>query len=597
MLTELHIRNFALIEEVSLNFGPGLTVLTGETGAGKSIIVDALLLALGGRGGSEQIREGASALLVEAVFDLSRAIPEEALDGQIPPTGLAACWRLLSDLDLLDADDPETVVLAREILASGRSRCRINGRLVPLRVLGQIGATLVEWLGQHEHQSLLQHEVQRALLDRFGGEELLAEARTVYRLYQELSRAAEELNRLQMAEAARERELDRLRYEMGEIDAAGLREGEDEELLREEKRLQHAARLLEAANRAYALIYEGGEGGREAAPASDALSLVGQAVSLLETASRLDGEVRPVLQLLQSVEEGLTEAASALRRYREGLSTDPERLELVTSRLDLIRRLGRKYGNGVAAILNYRREIEARIAELERSAARVEELGQQVARLQEALVQAAARLTALRQRAAARLSAELPAKLSKVALEQARFEVRLLPLEKAPSPAVGVPVGPYGAEQVEFRFSANPGISPEPLAKVASGGELSRVSLALKTILAAADATPVLVFDEVEAGVGGRTVLRLAEVLIELARHHQVLCITHAPIVAAQAQAQWVVEKVVSDGRTHVRVRQVEGEERLREIARMLGGDADAAVVREYARRLLGHQEASAATQ
>lgn len=590
VLTDLHIRDFALIEEVFLTFGPGLTVLTGETGAGKSIIIDALLLALGGRGDAGQIREGASSLLVEAVFDLGEL--GAASEASAPPTGVVACRQLLGELGLLDADEPNTLVLAREILVSGRSRCRVNGRLVPLRVLGQIGATLVDWLGQHEHQSLLQREAQRVLLDRFGGEELLEQVKVVNKLYQKLSQVAGELDRLQAVEAARERELDRLRYELGEIDGAGLREGEEEELLREEKRLRHAGQLLEAATFAYRLMYEGEKGETAAA-----LDLVGQAVSQLETAAKLDGEVLPVLQLLQSVEEELSEAAQALRRYKEGLDIDPERLEAVATRLDLIRRLGRKYGGGVAAILAYRREIGAKIAELEGNTARVEELVRHVAVLREALVREAARLSALRQRAADRLAEELPAELAKVALEQARFQVALTPLERSPEPGVGVPVGPYGAEGVEFLFSANPGVSPEPLAKVASGGELSRVNLALKVILAAADATPVLVFDEVEAGVGGRTVLRLAEVLVELACHHQVLCITHAPVVAAQAHAQWVVEKAVTGGRTQVRLRWVQGDERLREIVRMLGGDTDSPVVREYARRLLDRQEANTVEQ
>ena len=586
MLAELHIRNFALIDEISLSFGPGLTVLTGETGAGKSIIIDALQLALGARGSTDSIADGSASLVVEAIFSLS-------------DSRTSACRQLLMELELLDPDEPDTLLLSREIHRSGRSRCRVNGRLVPLGILARLGGTLVDWLGQHEHQSLLQRDVQRRLLDRYGGEEEVHLAAEVERLYQEQKRVQSELGRLRAAEAEREREMDRLRYELREMEEAGLRPGELEELEREERRLRHAERLLTAVTMAYQRLYEGTpeEGRGQAGPGAAAVDLLGEAARELEFAAKVDEELKGVWQAVQQAEEEVAEAARQLRRYRETLAVAPERLEAVARRLDLIRRLARKYGSTAAAstpgagdpvesILAYRRMAEARLRDLERSDTRAGELESELHRLRRELVERAATLTARRRETAARLAASLPDQLGALALENSRFEIALLPARPEPD-AGGGGIGPHGAEQVEFLFSANPGLPPEPLAKVASGGELSRVSLALKAALASADETPVLVFDEVEAGVGGRAVLRLAEVLERLARHHQVLCVTHAPAVAARAHRQLAVEKRVDQGRAHVVVRAVEGEERLAEIVRMLGGERESAAAWEYARGLL----------
>ncbi|MBE3583739.1 MAG: DNA repair protein RecN [Limnochordaceae bacterium] len=562
MLTELHIEDFALIGDLTVRFGPGITVLTGETGAGKSIIIDALLLALGNRASADQIRTGASRSAVEAVFILE--------PGSAPV-------QLLRQLELLDEEQPDQLILAREVHRNGRHRCRVNGRLVGLSVLAEIGQTLVDWLGQNEHQSLLRRERHQALLDRFAGPaavELAAQVEASYLRWQELQ---SQLRQVAQDHTDHQHLAERLAHEMQEIDQAAIAPGEEEELAAEEQRLRHAAQLVEASRRAYQLLYEQEAAAEGELPA--AVDLVGQAVQVLNEAVRIDPALQAPLQLVLSAQAELGEAAHQLRRYQQQIVLDPQRLEEVSQRLDLIRRLLRKYGGSLAALQQYRRQAEEQWNNLVHRDERREELGRQAEAALAHWRELAAQLSRLRREAVARLGAVLPGELQALALPHARIEAQLTPLAD-PSPR--------GAEQVEFYLSANPGQPLQPLARVASGGELSRVSLALKTVLLGADDVATLVFDEVEAGVGGRALLQLAERLLRLACHHQVLCVTHAPVLAAWADQQIRVDKQVVDGQTQVVCQPVNGPDRLAELVRMLGAeDTGREPARQYAERLL----------
>lgn len=562
MLTELHIEDFALIGDLTVRFGPGITVLTGETGAGKSIIIDALLLALGNRASADQIRAGASRAAVEAVFTLE--------PGSTPV-------QVLRQLELLDEEQPDQLILAREVQRNGRHRCRVNGRLVGLSVLTEIGQTLVDWLGQNEHQSLLRRERHQALLDRFAGPAAVQLAEQVEASYLRWQELQSQLRQVAQDHTDHQHLAERLAHEMQEIDQAAIAPGEEEELAAEEQRLRHAAQLVEASQRAYQLLYE-----QEAAVEGElpaAVDLVGQAVQVLNEAVRIDPALQTPLQLVLSAQAELDEAAHQLRRYQQQIVLDPQRLEEVSQRLDLIRRLLRKYGGSLAALQQYRQQAEDQWNNLVHRDERREELGRQAEAALAHWRELAAQLSRLRREAVARLGAVLPGELQALALPNARIEAKLTPLAD-PSPR--------GAEQVEFYLSANPGQPPQPLARVASGGELSRVSLALKTVLLGADDVATLVFDEVEAGVGGRALLQLAERLLRLACHHQVLCVTHAPVLAAWADQQIRVDKQIVDGQTQVVCQPVNGPDRLAELVRMLGADdTGREPARQYAERLL----------
>lgn len=579
MLGEMTIEQFALIDHVRLGFAPGLNVLTGETGAGKSIILDALQAVLGGRAGADMVRTGAERAAVAAVFDLQ---------------GQAERIRTLAEMGIAIGDDC-LLVLRREINRSGRGRYLINGQTVTAAMLKQAGDGLADLHGQHEHQSLLQAEKHLDLLDQYGGSLLTREGKVldvldtygggpimglrqeVAHLYRELQAARVELQALLGDDRDRARREDLLRFQRDELEAARLRDGEEEELEAELRLLANAEKLKRAAAESYAVLYEG-------APRQQSVTdLLGKAESELRDAGRHDPALLDVLEFLAAAQANVQEASHFLAQYRERVDVNPALMAQVEKRLEVISGLKRKYGDTVAEMLRYQEQVQADLHAFATSEERAAELKAQEAALGARITQAAARLTQARQTAAKELSERVGRELAHLGMARAQFAARVDP----PGQAAHEAVGPKGWDRVEFLFSPNVGEPPKPLAKVASGGEMSRIMLALKVILARVDNVPTLVFDEVDTGISGRTAQAVAEKLAGIARDRQVLCVTHLPQVAAMADQHFMIAKEVVGERTLTRVEALDEEGRTLELARMIGGTELTKLTLDHAREMV----------
>ncbi len=550
MLTELRIRNVAIIESVTLPLQPGFNVLSGETGAGKSIIVEALGLLFGERGSADLVRTGADRASVEGIFDA---------------TGDAHVRRLLDERGI--AAEDETVILRREVTRAGRSRAWINDSTVTASVLAEIGRALVTIHGQHESQGLLQPDVQREILDAFGA--ATSEAAAVRAAWDALTAVRAEIADLAKRRKAAEQRADYLRHVVKDIDEARLVEGEDERLADEARRLSHVEELrLHAGHLTDAI--DGEETG--------ALRQLGAAQRALDAAVRLDPSLEPLREMLDGAFAQLQELAREVAEYESALEADPGRLAEVERRRDLIFKLARKYGGSVESALASLREASTELELLDTAALELGSLSQRAAHAESELAAAARALSARRKAAAGRLEKEMDSQLPQLGMTGGHFSVALIP-RADPDRA--------GAEQVEFLVALNVGHDARPLSRVASGGELSRVMLALTTILARLDRVPTLVFDEVDAGIGGRVGLNVGDTMRRVAAHHQVLAITHLPQIASRAHQHIVVSKAAKGGVTTADLLVVEGEDRVHEIARMLGGDSESETSRAHARELL----------
>lgn len=557
MLTELRIRNVAIIESVTLPLAPGFNVLSGETGAGKSIIVGALGLLLGERGSADLVRTGADRAVVEGVFDTT-GLPE--VPAQLDERGI-------------DVENG-LVVLRREVSATGKGRAWINGTTVTAGVLASIGRLLVNLHGQHESQSLLHEESQRAVLDGFGGAS--DTARAVREAHAALTALREEVAALSARRDAALRHADYLRHVVRELEEARLTAGEESRLTDEARRLAHAEDL-----RAHvAQVREAMEAGESAA-----LRQLAAARRALLAAQRLDPTVDAMLENLDAGVVALEELARDVLAYETTLERDPERLATIEQRLDVYHRLTRKHGGSVESALETLRESRAELDVVDTADADLTTLAARVRGAEQALEAAASALSAKRQEAAGRLAAAVDRLLPELGLPDGRLTVRLARRES---------IGATGAEDVEFHVALNVGHEARPLARVASGGELSRVMLALKTILARLDRVPTLVFDEVDAGIGGAVALRIGDTLRRLSAERQVFVITHLAQIAARAHHHIVVAKGPREGVTTADISVADGDMRIAELARMLGGDPEREVSRAHARELLAAAEASA---
>lgn len=558
MLTELRIRNLAVIESVALPIAPGFNVLSGETGAGKSIIVGALGLLLGERSSADLVRTGADRATVEGVFEPG---PGGAVRAMLEERGLAL--------------DDGLLVLRREVNSSGRSRAWVNDTTVTTTALAEVGRMLVNLHGQHESQGLLRDEAQRDALDALAG--ALETAAAVRDAHAELTRVHEEMQSLERRRAEAAKRADYLRHVVVELEAGRLVPGESERLDEEARRLSHAVELREHVRRALAAL-DDGEGA--------ASGTVAAARKEIRAVERLDPEAARLGADLDSILVALQELGRDLSAYDATLESDPERLAEVDQRRDVIHRLTRKHGGTVESALQVLREAKAELDVLDTAALDLQGL---VAREQAAMAALTLRtgeLTALRTRAAKSLARDMEPLLPELGLADGRFEVQLRELPEVQS---------SGAEEVTFLVALNAGLDARPLARTASGGELSRLMLALKTLLARLDDVPTLVFDEVDAGIGGTVALRVGDALRKLAGQRQVLVITHLAQVAARAHHHVVVAKGAPGGVSTSDICVVLGEERVNEIARMLGGDASSDVSRAHARELLTAAAAPAA--
>lgn len=566
MLEALAVHNFALIDNLSLQFEPGLNVITGETGAGKSIIIDALGVALGERASADYIRSGTSSARVEACFTFPSGHPVEAvLSAQGIPT------------------EDNTLILTREINSSGRNVCRVNSHLVTTAQLREIATLLVDIHGQHQHQRLLQPGTHLEFLDAFGGPEhqrLVDEVRSLYERYSQLKATLQNYARTARERAQRQ---DMLEFQLKEIDAAQLREGELEELEEEKRVLVQREKLLTLVRSAYGLLY-GGE------MESGALEALGRAQALLKEAQAIDKRLAAVEEAVTAALYSLEEVVPELRRYQEDFPLDPGRLEALEERLQLIRTLSRKYGPTIAEILAYRAQAAAELEKLTRAEEDLDSLSEELTSVATKLAACSADLALARRRLAEVLANKLTAELADLGMGKSKFQIALS-VEEDPEgfPWEGrmVRPGPQGFDRAEFLLAANPGEPPRPLAKIASGGELSRVMLAIKTIMAAHDAVPTLIFDEVDAGIGGRAAQAVATKLAQVSRFHQVICITHLPQIASMGDAHFQIRKEVRGGKTFTEVVHLSPERRVEELGRMLAGQAVTAAVLEHANELL----------
>jgi len=536
MLSTLRIRNLALCEDVTLEPGPGLNLITGETGAGKSLLVGALQLLLGERADRQIIRSGAESCSVDAVFHVG------AVD---------AVARLLAEEGIDPCEEGELIV-RRVVQVGGASRSFVNGSPARLQLLRGLGEILVDMHGPHDHQSLLRQEVQRQILDDYGG--LTDGVRRFGEVHQRWRDALRRQDELERAEGASDEERELARFQLAEIEQAELTPGEGERLREEHRRCAHAARIQELAGRCALLLATGEEG-----TLFDRLAEVRR---MLDELVGLDGAAAPFLGALEPIQSSVRDLAASLAERAERAELDPARQRELEERMALIHRIARKYGGSEEEALGCAAELRAKLDRWAGAEARRAELAREIAALAAELGERELELRESRAAAARRLGDAVRARLASLGFAQAGFAVSLEPGERTAA----------GSDRVDFLLCPNPGEELRPLRLVASSGEASRVMLAIKTALAAQDRVPLLVFDEVDANVGGELAVRVGEHLRELARSHQIVCITHLPQVAARAEQHFRVEKDIAGGRTSVRVERVEGPRRVEELARMLGG-------------------------
>lgn len=543
MLTTLRIRNLALVSDLTLELHPGLNVVTGETGAGKSVILGAIQLVLGERADRSAIRAGADLCSVEAVFTTGHT--QSAIDTLLTDHGLDPCSEGL-------------LVLRRSFTPAGTNRQFINGSPTTLATLAALGNLLVDLHGPHEHQSLLQPARQLAILDAFGG--ITPERETFSKLVRERSRLITEKSALIGDEQSYARQLDLLRYQTHEIDSARIQPGEEESLSDEHRRLSNAARLLELSQTAAAALAHDDDS------ISQRLGTVGR---LLHDLIRIDPSTDTLVSLHEQAVALLRDLQHGLDRYASSTELDPERLQAVTERIDLIQSLRRKYGSSIEDILEFGQNARHQLETLESRDSEILRLDQAIQEIDVRIEHLGRTLHNKRRKIAPTLAKAASRELASLGFRQAGFSADIQLAVGQDTPAT---TSAQGYDHCEFLFAPNPGETARPLRAIASSGELARVMLALKTVLAEQDEVPVLIFDEVDANVGGETAHAVGINMQRIARNHQVLCITHLPQVAAHATSHFVVTKETTEGRTESRIQQVTAEERIDEIGRMLGG-------------------------
>ncbi len=555
MLLELRIKNIAIVDELDLAFPAGFIVLTGETGAGKSILVDAVGMLIGERASAEHIRTGTTEGSIEGLFSI---------------LGNAALIKRLKDLDLLsEHDDQDELIIRRVLSSTGRHRVRINGNTVPLATLQEVGELLVDIHGQHDMQSLFRSTTQLDLLDSFGS---LLDDRAAFReTYQAAKKLQQELSVFETQTAALKEQADRLQYEREEIESAAIQLDEDMALEQERQIIAQVHMLAEVSDELYSTLYEDDR---------SILSRIGHVEWLLERLLVVDGRLSDAAELVVGATAQLKELTGRIRDYQEQLDANPDRLEQLELRLELLNRIKKRYGGSIATVLNHLDHITQELDGLTVSADKKEELEKNIETLQTKQSQQAAQLSKKRTKVAADLNSQVNKELTDLHMKYAIFHAAV---EKEGKESLN----PNGQDRVQFLFSGAAGEPPRALKDAISGGELSRITLCIKTVLAREDQVPTLVFDEIDAGIGGAVAERVGTKLKGLGKHHQVFCITHLPQIAALGDAHFSVEKVVQQKRSTTQVTQIGKKERVGEISRMLGGMKITAAVTKTAREML----------
>jgi DNA repair protein RecN (Recombination protein N) len=553
LLNELSIRNFAIIESLSISFNKGLTVLTGETGAGKSIIIDAIHLLVGGRGSAEFVRHGEDKAEIEGLF---------FIEGEHHP-----CYARAAEFGIEIEDG--MVVLRRDISASGKSVCRINGKLVTISVLREIGSSLIDIHGQHEHQELMDETRHFNLLDQFGAEEILPalnEYQHVFRSYEQMQKKLKSLSENEQQMAHR---LDLIQFQHEEILSANLRMNEDEELLEEKRKLGNFERIFDSIQTSYNAL-QGEQRG---------LDWIALVMDNLQNAADLDPAYKGVSESVANSFYLLEDAARSIRNDLDSLEYDPQRLNEIEDRLNEINQLKRKYGKTIEEILEYASKIEEEIETLQNKEVHIGQMERELASLKKDLRIEAANLTDTRKKWAKKLTKLIHKELKELYMEKAVFELRI--------DSEAEVFHKNGADKVEFYISTNPGEPLKPLSKIASGGELSRIMLALKSIFSKHQGVTSIIFDEVDTGVSGRVAQSIAEKIYNVSTGSQVLCISHLPQVAAMADTHLYIAKIIKNGRTKTSVTPLTLSEKVKEIGRMISGVEITDLTKQHAEELL----------
>jgi DNA repair protein RecN (Recombination protein N) len=553
LLAELSIKNFAIIESLSISFNKGLTVLTGETGAGKSIIIDAIQLLIGGRGSAEFVRHGEEKAEIEGLFQIE--------DANHPVIKKASEFGIEIEEGM--------VVLRRDISRSGKSVCRINGKLVTISTLREIGATLVDIHGQHEHQELMDETRHLPLLDQFGAEEITTSLREYQEVFHRYEHTKQKLKALSENDQQMAHRLDLILFQLDEIQKANLKLHEDEELYEEKRKLANFEKVFEAIQLSYSALSGEQKG----------LDWVSMAMDHLENAASLDTAYKDVYEAVSNCFYQLEDAARLLSNKLDVLEYDPQRLNEIEDRLNEINQLKRKYGKTIEEILEYAAKIEEEIETLQNKETHIGELEKELASIKRDLTLEAKQLTELRQKWAEKLTRLIHKELKELYMAKTVFEIRFeTDLDSFKQ---------TGADYVEFYLTTNPGEPLKPLSKVASGGELSRIMLALKSIFSKHQGVTSIIFDEVDTGVSGRVAQAIAEKIYKVAVNSQVLCISHLPQVAAMADTHLFISKTIKGGRTKTTVTPLDAEEKIKEIGRMISGVEITDLTKQHAEELL----------
>ena len=548
MLLQLSIHHLALIDKMTLDFAPGMNVMTGETGAGKSIVVDAVNLVLGERADRDLIASGSQKARVEAVFDIADNEKVRAM---------------LEEMEL--SGDEDTVSISRELTSAGKNICRLNGVIIPLQTLRQVSAQLLDIHGQHEHQLLLDSKNHIAYLDEYAADEIAPLLAENERLYQIWRQAGQKLARLRRSVSERAQRIDMLTFQLDELRAAHLVEDEEDELERQKVFYRNAGKIMSAFDEACGLLSDGVNG------ASSAAELLREGVDALAPIASLNEEYEAIYARLDGLCYEVEDAARELSILRSEMDYDEQEAEQVESRLDLLKRLNRKYGATTREMIRYRDRIERELGELEDSDEAMERLEKEYRQSMKALDAAAKKLTAARLEAAKRFEASVEAQLHDLGMKNARLSMAFAPLGEGEK--IVERFSAQGVDRIEMMFCANLGQPLKPLARVASGGELSRIMLALKNLSAQKPGIPrSMVFDEIDTGISGRMAQVVAEKMSQIGDHHQVICVTHLPQIAAMADEQFLVRKQDMGGVTKTEVIHLTMESRAQEIARMVGG-------------------------
>ncbi|MEQ2129201.1 DNA repair protein RecN [Caldanaerobacter subterraneus KAk] len=556
MLLNLSIQNVAIIDKLEVEFKEGFNVLTGETGAGKSIVIDSVLLLIGARANKDIIRSGEERALVEGVFLVDSNKDKIA--------------ELLEEAGVSQEED-DTLIISREITKSGRSYSRVNGKIVPLSFLDKIGALLVDILGQHEHQFLLDSSQHLFILDNFGDEEFKALKERFKQLLEEYRSVVKEKTSLFKDEREKEQMIDLLRYQIQEIESANLSEEEEQQLIERRNILMNYEKLFNAVNSSYKILYEGNGG-------FSVLDNLHKVVKNLETAFSIDGKLKGLKEKLENILYETEDAALQLRDYLGAIDFNQKALEEIEERLNHINFLKRKYGPTISHILSFKEEKEKELNKILHFEERQKELEEKEAKLWEEINKMGSKIHEKRKTLASHIEEEINKVLKELNMPNASFKVDITK-EESPNE--------NGFDRVEFLISTNIGEPLKPLSKIASGGELSRIMLALKTILASSDGIPTLIFDEVDTGISGKTAQLVAEKMAYLSRRHQLICVTHLPQIACMADAHYFISKISKGDRTYIKLTELDYEGRIKELARIMGGEKITSTILEHAKELL----------